>query len=585
MHALLYLQLATVQGQVRSRLRRLKQPKYLVGAVVGAAYLYFFFIHRMRPNYGSPRYRQPPDLPSDMLPTIAVLGSLALLIVVVLSWVLPRASASLAFTEAEISVLFPAPIRRRTLIHYRLLKTQLALAFTSLLLAIFSNRWSFLGGNAAMHALGWWLILSTLSLHFTGSSFAITQLVNSGMSSWRRRAVVLAIVAAVVVVTFVWVRSAARAPEPADLRSFSAITRYVLALLSSGPLPWLLALPKLVLAPFLAPNGRAFALALAPALLVLGAHYLWVLRMEVSFEEASLARAEKRSARLKAMQQGTSRTGPAVGKVKRSPFRLGATGRPEVAFLWKNLLSAPAYFRPRTALIAAVIIVAGCTWLAGSATYGAILPAVSIAGMGMAAFAVVLGPQFARFDLRADLLNADILKTYPMRGWQIVLGELLTPVAVLTIITWLALLTAALAAPTRAIPWLSPGARVAIPIGLALLAPPFCALQLLVPNALAVLFPAWTQTVSNRSERGLDVMGQRIIFLAGQLLVAGVALLPATVVAVVVFFLSNWLLGQVAAGVIAALLLVGILVVEVGIGLRWLGARFENFDLSSELRV
>ena len=43
-------------------------------------------------------------------------------------------------------------------------------------------------------------------------------------------------------------------------------------------------------------------------------------------------------------------------------------------------------------------------------------------GGGAAAVAVymlVMGPQFARQDIRSDLQNADILKTYPLPGWRL----------------------------------------------------------------------------------------------------------------------------------------------------------------------
>jgi ABC-2 type transport system permease protein len=38
LNALLYLRVMSVQNWLRSRLRRLRQPKYLVGAIVGCAY-------------------------------------------------------------------------------------------------------------------------------------------------------------------------------------------------------------------------------------------------------------------------------------------------------------------------------------------------------------------------------------------------------------------------------------------------------------------------------------------------------------------------------------------------------------------
>ena len=39
--ALWYLRVTSIVGRVRSRLRRLKQPKYLAGALVGAVYFAF----------------------------------------------------------------------------------------------------------------------------------------------------------------------------------------------------------------------------------------------------------------------------------------------------------------------------------------------------------------------------------------------------------------------------------------------------------------------------------------------------------------------------------------------------------------
>ncbi len=585
MGALLYLQWTSLQGQFRSRLRRLKQPKYLMGALVGTAYVYFFFVRRARAGYGNPTSGHTPHVPSDVLSTVTALGALALLTLVVLSWILPRASASLAFSEAEIAFLFPAPISRRTLIHYRLLKSQLALAFTSLVLTLVSNRWAFLGGSAATHAVGWWVILATLNLHFTGSSFAITRLLNRGVTSWARRLAVFVLMALVTTATVLWIRISARAPTPADLLNARAMTEYLLFVLSSGPLPWLLAVPKFVLAPFLAPDARAFAIAVGPAVLVLGAHYAWVLRTEVSFEEASVARAEKRAARVMAMRQGKPPAGAGGSKAKHAPFRLASVGRPEAAFLWKNLLSTSAVFRPRTAGIAAAVIVVGCTWLAHHPVYRAALPAVTSGALIVGAFTFLLGPQLARCDLRADLLNADMLKTYPLRGWQIVFGELLAPVVMLTAIVWLAALAATLSSPSGQFTWLNSEARVGILIGVALLAPPLCALQLLVPNTLTVLFPAWVQTVSNRGEHGLDVMGQRIIFLAGQFLVAALALLPAALGAILVFVPVQWVLGPFVAAVAAGLLIIATLVSEVWLAMQWLGRRFERFDLSSELRA
>ena len=125
-------------------------------------------------------------------------------------WVVPFERAALGFTEAEIAFLFPAPVTRRSLVHFRLLSSQLRSLAGAGVMVLFSQRWTFLGGNALTHAVGWWFVFSTLSLHFTGANFTLTRLADLGVGGWRRRGLVLAGVAAVVAAT--WLRLPTSAP-------------------------------------------------------------------------------------------------------------------------------------------------------------------------------------------------------------------------------------------------------------------------------------------------------------------------------------------------------------------------------------
>jgi len=215
-------------------------------------------------------------------------------------------------------------------------------------------------------------------------------------------------------------------------------------------------------------------------------------------------------------------------------------------------------------------------------------------------YALLLGPQLVRCDLRADLLNADLLKSYPLRGWQIVLGELLTPVAILTGIVWLSILAFALAQQPLPRP---PGA-IAV---LALVAPAVCTLQLLMPNGMAVFLPAWSQSV--RTEQGLDVVGQRLIFLILQVLITFLLALPAAIGAAGVWLVVSLLMSPHAPamspdlppgwarepaslltagwvpGLAAGVTALGVMVIELGFVIGWLGRRFERLDISAELRT
>jgi ABC-2 type transport system permease protein len=573
--ALLYVRLTSAKGWLTSRLRRLKQPKYLVGGIIGVAYVYFFFFRNVFQNR-IPREAQ--GAPAEALAIVPQIAAAALLLVIAVNWIVPRGRAGLTFSEAEISFLFPAPIARRTLINYRLLCTLGALGLTALFMMLVSGGWALPGSSAWLRGLGWWVVLATVSLHFTATSFVVTRLLDRGVSSLARGSVGIGVLAVAIGVPLVWTFVTLPAPTQQDLAGTAAFTSYVQTALQSGPLPWLLAVPRLVTAPLFAPDARAFALALAPAVLVLAAHYAWVLFSAVSFEEASIARAEKRATKLAAFRSGNLRA--TATKKLRDPFRLRDTGRPELAFLWKNLLAMGRLFTVRSGLVAAAVITAACLWLATAELRGG-QTLVATGGAVVLAIVLLLGPQFARHDLRADLKNADILKTYPLAGHQIVFGEMLAPLAVLTAIAWLALLAVALSAAALEIPAL---VKLAAPLAIAVCVPFFCALQLVIHNAIALIFPAWVQSVSNPGEHGLDVLGQRLVFFAGQILLLALGVLPAVAGAAIAFFLVNWLVGPVTAALLAWLIVLTVLSVEIWAGVRWLGVRFVHFDLSSELR-
>jgi hypothetical protein len=578
--ALFYLRVNTLRNAVISRFKRLKQPKYLIGAVVGVAYVYWVVFRRVRPPGVSPVTR---TFPIEQLPIAVTLGAVFLMVFVALYWLLPRSRAALNFNEAEIAFLFPAPIRRRTLLHYRWINAQLRILFTSLLLALVSTGWSFLLGNGIVRIVGWWVLLSTLDLHAVGSSFAITRLLDRGMTSLRRMLVTLAIVALVVGVAAVGTWRVLRAPTADDLTGLGAVSSYFVSMLSTGPLSWLLLPAKWVVRPLLAPDPSSFLWALGPALAVYAVHYVWVLRAEVSFEEASIAKAEKRAARRStAVREGTWRIGQSERRAQRAPFNLSAVRRPEAAFLWKNLLSSASYLRPRVALIVAAVIVVGCSWVT-RADLDVLRNIVATFAMFGAGYTIIFGPLVARQDLRLDLPNTDILKTYPLRGWQIVLGEVLAPVAIVTVLLWLMLLAASLTFRPPHAAWLTPGALAPAVIAIALIVPLLCAVQVLVMNSAVVLFPAWVPLGPERGT-GIDVFGQRIFFLAGLFLTTIAALLPAALAAAAIYFVSVYVIDVLVAAALAVVAALAVLLVEIGLAISWLGTRFESFDLSAELR-
>ena len=136
MNALVYLVTRSFANGVLFRLRRLRQPKYLFGALLGIAYFYFYF-GKVLGGPGAPWSRGPaPE--SALGPAIG--AAVLFVATLALSWVLPSSRAAIAFTEAEIAFLFPAPIRRRTLIILRLVKSQFALLAVSVFFTLITGR-------------------------------------------------------------------------------------------------------------------------------------------------------------------------------------------------------------------------------------------------------------------------------------------------------------------------------------------------------------------------------------------------------------------------------------------------------------
>jgi hypothetical protein len=135
--------------------------------------------------------------------------------------------------------------------------------------------------------------------------------------------------------------------------------------------------------------------------------------------------------------------------------------------------------------------------------------------------------------------------------------------------------------PGLRLPALAGSLGISIVLSAAVLFPLLNVILLLIPNAAALLFPAWFQS-GREGAHGIEATGQRIIFALGQLLALTVALLPAVVVFAACFVLGRWFAGVVVAIPVAALASAAVLVIEAGAGVLLLGRSFERFDISVE---
>ena len=234
-------------------------------------------------------------------------------------------------------------------------------------------------------------------------------------------------------------------------------------------------------------------------------------------------------------------------------------------------------------LIPLVSIAIGLTsGLAAATRATGVATVCGLIALAVAAFAIVLGPQVVRSDLREDLLHLELLKTWPIAPSSVVRGEMLAPVAMLTVIAWAAIVSA-LALSAAAFTRVPFAMRAWIAAALAILAPAAIAAQFTVHNAAAIFFPAWVPLGPQRP-RGLDAMGQRLILFFGIVFALGVMLLPGVVPAGLVWLVLNRFLGY-AALVASAAVLTAIVLVEVFVSTEVLGPAFERLDLTAVERA
>ena len=572
--ALLYLYTRSLAGTLKQRLARLKRPKYLLGALIGGFYFYVYFYRFLFLGRKGTVAMPEASILGESLAALALFGA-----VLVFAWIIPGKRTALTFSEAEIATLFPAPLSRRELIRYKLFTAQIGILIFAAMMTLITGRGA--TGRGWLHLAGWWVVISTFALHRLGASFALTRLMERGMANWQRRTALLGAVALLAGTLLAWENFAPAPPELRTLATRETFTAYLESLLLSGPGPWLLAPFRLVVRPYFAADWLAFAYAVWPALLVLGAHYWWVLRADVSFEEASIAVTQYRANLLVARQKGDRRLSLTPPLARVPAFALRPLGWKAAAFVWKALLSSGGR---RTLRIWGSILAGG---LALAALLTLFRPsdtlALVLAIVGGTVFLVTL---FANLTtgatyLRQDLVAMDLLQTFPIRGWQIVLGQLFAQAALGALLQWAGLLLAATGLAGLGGVLEARGDLIfAATAALALLALPFNLTMMIIPAGTLLLWPGWFK--GGPQSAGFETVGLRLILMFGQMLaMAAALLLPALAVGVVWFLAQGlgWGHGWVSlAGAAAAL----VLAAEAWLGILALGALFERFDVSEE---
>lgn len=577
--ALRYLLAHSFLNGIRMRLLRLRQPKYLAAAVFAGLYFYFYFYKFL---FGGHFLKGPQLIPDALWPHV---GSAMLLVAMIFfSWIIPASRAAIGFTEAEIAFLFPAPVSRRTLVIHKLLKSQLTLLVLAVLITLITGR--FRAGSEAWYRMGgWWIILNTLNLHRIGASFALQRFRERGMSDWKRRAAALLTLGGIGVGCYFFLGTLPPPPvaPPGEMPNYAG---YILEIATRPPISHVLSPFRWLVQPYFARDLTTFLQVLGPALALLFLHFLWVVRADVSFEEASIVAAQKRAALISAHRRGEFRVKRAT-KAARALWPLSPTGFAPVAFLWKAFLKfgGRRTFLFWSTLFAVLFFAANIARdeirsnPSGPIVFVTVAICV-ICYLTLLISLVMIGQQ-ASAQLRQAMGSLDLVKTYPIPGWQIALGELFGAVAIGSLLQWAALLVAAfllsgfIGKMPNGITYLSVGTAA-----LGILLPAFNIATSILPSGAALMFPGWFRP-QDATGPGVENTGMRLMVGIAQILALAIALLPVGFFGVCAWFaLGHFEIELMWRAVSAVGVGAVILAMEAALGIAWLGHLYDTFDLS-----
>lgn len=607
--ALAFLLVRSLRGRLVRMARRLREPRYLAGFLVGGGWMLFWMSRFAFSNDGDVSLRlgipgeawESMALPLERALRLAI--GLVLTLGVTLWWAVPLGGTGLELSEAELHLLLPAPVARRRLIQYGLLRSQPGVLVGATIMTVFSLSPSV----AAMLArfLGLWLFFTIWDLHGKGRGLWLARLRElSPAAAWRRRTALYGGLAALWIIIGAALGGLATrvlSSLPANLDDIQVVVRTLadthLDGAWNGVLGWCLAPMIWLTAPYFAVAGTAgtwtVAGAFALPLLLLALHHEWVVRSQVRFEEAELARARRRS----------RKADPAARfwrlserRRRRQPFRLRPHGAPETALLWKNLMLV--HRLPLRALALSVTgslgVVLAAVALAAPPDW--IVRILQVGGALLIAVPPLLTGRGLRNDLRNDLLYLESLRAWPVRGSQAFLAEVAAP-ALLTLTQVLAgaallvgidLITrprVEVSGLARAL-GVPGGAVVPLLVAAALpLAAAVTGLSICLENLAALAFPSWVHLGLGKQQAAAKFGQNLLVFLVLSLaLLAGIA--PGAI-AVAVILAAQVLVWGVAVsgwqlpvlGLVAALPTAVVVAALVRAG----GALWSRFDPSQEL--
>jgi hypothetical protein len=478
-------------------------------------------------------------------------GPLALLGIWLMNVLFSSSEGAITFTSAEVNLLFPAPLSRRQLLVYKISLLFTSSVISALFMALFFRRFagSFFAAVLALTLCLFFLQLFTVFLSLLASTI--------GARAYnRRRRIVLALVLAGVALV---VAHAALTDAPSTLEGWldhvnqSPVAQFLLA-----PLRWF------VLAMTADRFWPDLALWTSSTLLLNALVLVAVFVMDAQYLEASAAASERLYARVQQVRRGSPFV---VGSTRSGKARWSLPVLPSWGgvgpILWRQMSTALRGYWSIFIVLAMTAAMSIPLWFedstAGNHPAQALWPRLIGLFIGMTLFVPVLLP----FDFRGDIDRMDMLKVLPLPAWRLVVGQLLTPICLISL-GQVIVVGAVLVIRGNSERFLLVAMAFALPLN---------CLIFELENMLFLFFPT---RVLAATPGDVQALGRQVVLWMVKLFTLWVIGGLAALAGLLFYFLTgqNWTAALVAAWVVVAAFVMGLIPL--------IGLAFRRFDVAAD---
>lgn len=484
-------------GKIRNSLRGVRTPRGLTFLALGIGVLSLWL--------GPALYRalRMPRADPEMVRAIAPFAILGFCLSNLFT---SFGESAVAFTGAEVDFLFPAPFTRRSLLGYKILKTALGTAFSSLIFSILLLRYS---SSWIACCVGIWLTVQFMQLFAIAVILIGQNIGERAYTETRRIALIVAALLAII-----------------------AVGPTLAVHLHSNPLDFMMQVHatiagRVLLAPFdifartitaSAPDLLKWAI---PAFLINLLMLAIVIGLDANYLESAATASQRRyERRQRARGGGIARLAGGSGprfRVVQLP-RCGGAG----PIAWRQLIGAARSSRALLILLLVIAIAAGTFILQHR---GGSLSSLEKL-LGAVAWMNIVFISMLKFDFRDELDRLDLLRSLPIRPIAVAAAELFTPVLVLTLMQATLLVAVTIC--------IKDGWKVAVLA--AAFAVPFNVLHVGIENLLFLMFPLRS---AGLIAGDMQLFGRQMVLFPCKFLLMLTALSVAAAVGTVGYILGN----------------------------------------------